>query len=176
MSRYKYEDKIIDSVALAAPAVRMVVVSVSVTRHPTPFDGGDFLPPPDADGYYTWIVLYPVLTLVATAERHYTKRRTGAIHPGLPPTHDSAENEGWVFAQHITTYDVLVHTEEYGIIPASEAFDSPNEVYRVVLCPWPESEDAARLAEVVTELADISRVKDSFCERTETAECHSARA
>jgi hypothetical protein len=176
MSHYKYEDKVIDSVALAAPAVRMVVVSVSVTRHPTPFDGGDFLPPPDADGYYTWIVLYPVLALVATAERHYTTRRSGAIDPGLPPTHDAAESEGWVFAQHITTFDALVYTEEYGIIPAAEAFDAPNEVYRVVLCPWPESEDSDRLAAVLVELTDEAKVKDSCNEQVKEPEYYSARA
>jgi hypothetical protein len=174
MSYCKYQGKIADSIALTAPAVRMVVVSVSVTRDPAPYDGGDFLPPPDVDGYYVWSVVYPVLALVASAERHYTTGRRAALDPGLPPTHDAAEGEGWVFAQHITLYDVLVHTEEYGIIPAAEAFDAPNEEYRVVLCHWPESEDERRLAGIVAELADAAKVKDSFCERAQTPECHAA--
>jgi hypothetical protein len=112
MSYCKYQGKIVDSIALAAPAVRMVVVSVSVTRNPAPYNGGDFLPLPDADGYYVWSVVYPVLALVASAERHYATSSRAALDPGLPPTHDAAESEGWVFAEHITAYDVLVHTRK----------------------------------------------------------------
>lgn len=175
MSACKYQGKIVDSIALAAPAVRMVVVSVSVTRNPSPYNGGDFLPPPDVDGYYVWSVVYPVLALVASAERHYATSRRAALDPGLPPTHDAAESEGWVFAEHITAYDVLVYAEEYGIIPAAEAFDSSNEEYRVVLCLWPESEDERRLAGVMAELTDAAKVKDSFHAPSEAPECYAAR-
>lgn len=175
MSYCKYKGKIVDSIALTAPMVRMVVVSVSVTQDPAPYSGGDFLPLPDADGYYVWSVVYPVLALVATAERHYATSRRAALEPGLPPTHDAAESEGWVFAQHMTAYDVLVYTDEYGIIPAAEAFDAANEAYRVVLCLWPESEDEARLAPVIAELTDAAKVRDSFNEPAPTPEYHAAR-
>jgi hypothetical protein len=175
MSYCKYQGKITDSIALAAPAVRMVVVSVSVTRDPAPYSGGDFLPLPDADGYYVWSVVYPVLALVATAERHYATSSRAALDPGLPPTHDAAESEGWVFAEHITAFDVLIHTEEYGIIPAAELFVASNEEYRVVLCLWPESEDDRRLAGVMAELADAAKVKDLLCEHAEAPEYHAAR-
>jgi hypothetical protein len=175
MSYCKYQSKIVDSIAVAAPAVRMVVVSVSVSRDPAPGAAGDFLSPPDADGYYSWVEVYPVLALVAAAERHYATSRASALDPGLPPTHDAAEGEGWVFAQHITAYDVLVHTDDYGICPAAEAFAADNEEYRVVLCLWPESEDDARLAAIVAELTDAAKVKDSLCEHTEAQEYHAAR-
>lgn len=175
MSYRKYQGKIVDSVALADPAVRMVVVSVSVVRGDDPGDFGVYPDPPDTDGYHSYIVIYPVLAIVASSERHYATSRRAAIDPGLPPTHDAAEGEGWVFAQHITAYDVLVHTEEYGIIPAAEAFDSDNEAYRVVPCLWPESEDNRRLAPVIAELTDEAKVKDSSCERAQTPEYHAAR-
>jgi hypothetical protein len=175
MSYCKYQSKIVDSIAVAAPAVRMVVVSVSVSRDPAPGAAGDFLSPPDADGYYSWVEVYPVLALVAAAERHYATSRASALDPGLPPTHDAAEGEGWVFAQHITAYDVLVYTDDYGICPAAEAFDSANEAYRVLLCLWPESEDEARLAAIVAELTDEAKVKECFSADIKNPECYPAR-
>jgi hypothetical protein len=175
MNACKFQGKVVDSIALAPPAVRMVVVSVSVTRAVIPGNPEDFFPLPDIDGFYVCTVIYPVLALVASAERHYATSRRAALDPGLPPTHEAAESEGWVFAEHITAYDVLVHTEEYGIIPAAEMFVASNEAYRVVLCLWPESEDQARLAPVIAELTDAAKVQDALHEPAPTSDYHAAR-
>lgn len=170
-----HHERIVDALSVACPAVRMVVVTVSVSDSPIP--GDDFLPPPDDDGFYVWVNTYPALALVATAERHYSRPRRGPVPPALPPTHRQAEEAGWIFGQHLTYYDVLVQTEEYGICPALEAFDAANEVHRVVLCLWPESEDEIRLASTIAELTDEAKVQVGVSHQIEReSRTHSARA
>jgi hypothetical protein len=38
------------------------------------------------------------------------------------------------------------------LVPAREAFDGVNVATRIVACPWPPSEDAERLADVIAQV------------------------
>lgn len=75
-------------------------------------------------------------------------------------------------------YDAIIYDSEYGICDAEFAFHSDSEAYETVPCPWPESEDEVRLADVIerTQNEAIRKMKQYEQSSKRSASALAARA
>jgi hypothetical protein len=111
--------------------------------------------------------VYAVLCLLGRQAHGYRRRFDEHRPPRTAPTHDGMEGLGWVYDPigATTEFDVVIHTEDYGLCDASFALDMENSVHEVVVCPWPEAEDAERLAPIIERLEAAARAKVERAER-----------
>jgi hypothetical protein len=138
------------TLAMATPAVRMVVVHAYANR--------------EADG--TWYehdhVVYPVLAIVGYHEHTYNRRSEEDHLFRTAPTHDAMEELGWRYegGSVLVEFDAVIHDPEYGLTDAKLALDNcSNGAYEIVPCPWPAAEDSERLAPVIERLRAAARDK-----------------
>lgn len=138
--RQHYSCDLARSVALAAPAVRFVVVSVSCGE-----DGR-------AESYTD-----PVTAVRSTVVDVY---RADGREPRRAPSHREMIAEGWRYDGREVRDELLVHTDDLGLSDLDCAFGGMATLcFRVVPCPWPPGEDEERLAPVVAELSAEARAK-----------------
>lgn len=145
--------------AMTTPAVRMVVISVWHDDEAEPQEGHTF---------------DPVIAIVAKVNQVYYRdlEPNNPLQFKVAPT-DQAMIEGgwkydWVDSGYVD-YDVLIHTDEYGLIEASSVFDGEWECYETEVCPWPPEEDEERLSEVVASLKDRLRQDRESRQKASTA-------
>jgi hypothetical protein len=121
----KYRNaRIVDGIALATPAARMVVVEA----------GTD------------WHQIYPVLAIQAANEHHIYRRADDYESIDVPPTIDQVDESGWLHQTTGVDYDLIILDAEFGVTSARFALDADNVAWDVFLAPWSPAEDEDRLA------------------------------
>jgi hypothetical protein len=123
--------------ALCPPAVRMAVVTV--------YGEG-----PDPAAYEAYV--QPVVALQSFTRKHYwyAARSTDEM-PSTSGTERDLLRRGWVLSVVEAVTTALVCDEDFGLVSYDDD-PGPNEVFRLVACPWPADEDGERLAPVVARL------------------------
>jgi hypothetical protein len=123
----------------------------------------------DGDGpWQVDVEFYPVLAIVAETRLHYVMRRFSESDE-YPPTganHAEMLNFGWRYSAGADApeFDVLIYTDDYGILPATESLDCDNEAHETHQAPWDPSEDAIWL------VGPIERLKAESLEKAEKTE------
>jgi hypothetical protein len=136
------------TLAMCAPAVRMVVVDVWANQ----LEDGSW---DDADH-----AIYPVLAILAKQEHRYVQPFSEQRPPDIAPTSEAMESLGWRYeSRQAIAFDVVVNSPEHGVCDGALAFGGSNEGYRAVACPWPPEEDPERLAPIIDELRAEARAK-----------------
>ncbi len=149
---YWSHKKIIRSLLVSPPAVRMYVISA---------------------GYYdeksneTYVEFLPVLGIESTIVEKWSYRsnsedeRTREASREYATTKD-LETAGYRYCGQETNHDVLVPSEEYGIIDLTFVSRCVEyQEYRAVACPWPIDQDDARLTAIAAEmLAELRPAAD----------------
>jgi hypothetical protein len=144
-----YQATLLSSVAMTAPAARMVVVEVSAGKR-------------DGEWWYESDV-FPVLAIVAKDRRTYL--RSIALSKSPPPleaTHEEMLQEGWQYDDSGSGlhFDVLIHDpKNFGLCEAGSALDGENIVFDVVVCGWPAEHDAESLQPIIERLKFEARRK-----------------
>jgi hypothetical protein len=127
------------SVALVAPAVRVVIV------HAFAWNEGDEL--------RTAHVVYPVVAIRSSVVDRYDRPREEGEHPPRAlPDREAMLAAGWSYRGRDVEEDLLIITSDFDLCPASLALGACNAESRPVACPWPAEEDAERLADVIDDL------------------------
>lgn len=145
----RYDKHLIPAgIALAAPAVRMVVVQAWAHRDP---DGRW------DDGHE----IYPVLAIVGTQAHGYSRPK-GSGRPerrsGSPRT---MERLGWSYDEWEArpTFAVVVRHPEDGELSLAEYLECSNTAQEVVVCDWPRRQDGPKLAPAVARVKAEARRK-----------------
>jgi hypothetical protein len=131
----KYDNaEIPTAVALAAPAVRMVVV---VAWHN------------DEDGESTTTVeINPVLAIQSKIVTSVARaHRPGDYH--TPSTLEEADRNGYHLMSTDLITGVIVHSDDHDLCEADDAYNCMNMAWQTAVCPWDPSEDDARLSELI---------------------------
>lgn len=125
------------AVALAAPAIRLVVVEGYAWEKP---DGSIEC------GHQ----VFPVVA-IRSAVMHEYRQSADRPERGAAPTHEGMESLGWHYDGSQVEDDALVYSDEFfALVPVSDAFGNcSNASHRMVPAPWPPEADEIRLASVV---------------------------
>jgi hypothetical protein len=130
--------ELIRGVALCAPAVRMVVVLAFFVH--------------EADGSKTLDhTVHPVVALRSACVSQWNIKCPLPRLPAPGANEEEMRGRGWRFSEeHIVDECMIV--EDGALMSVSDALLCTTAHHEVVCAPWPESEDAAQLEEVIAGL------------------------
>lgn len=161
-TRNRYAERTLPlTLALAAPAVRMVFVEVCACRG----DDGEW----DAVDDHA---VYPVLAVIASHGQNYSQKLPpGGPVPACAPTHDALLDLGWWADPYgpDLTFDVLVNDADLGLSEGGSPLRPRNAAREVVVCDWPREEDTVRLAPVIERLRARARADEDTRRRGATS-------
>jgi hypothetical protein len=102
----------------------------------------------EADPPVTYHEIRPILALQSTIV-------TRAFRPYRPNDYDypeileQADKNGWQISATSIDMSVIVHNDDSELMEADDAYDYSNTAWLTEVCPWEQSEDEARLADLI---------------------------